>query len=186
MNVIVPERRYTPEDLLSMSHGPRFELIDGRLVEKPMGARSALVVQNVNRTLDNHALAHQLGRVYPSNCGYQCFPWAPSHVRLPDGSFVRKGRLPNDEPPDGHMRIAPDLAHEVVSPNDLAEEIEERVSDLLRAGVSLVWVFYPRSRNVYVYRQGGGAQRLTAADELSGEDVLPGFRCRVEDLFAGA
>lgn len=185
MNVIVPERRYSPEDLLSMTDGPRFELIDGRLLERNVGAKASWIAQNVNSALDRQARENNQGFVFAPDCGYQCFPWAPSQVRYPDGTFVRKGRLPNDEIPDGHMRIPPDLAHEVISPNNLAEEVEERVSDLLRAGVALVWVFYPRSRTVYVYRQGGSAQRLTATDELSGEDVLLGFRCRVEDLFAG-
>lgn len=186
MNLLTRPERFTAEDLLAMPDGHRFELIDGQLLKRAMGAKSSRTAQNVNFELERHARENKTGLVFAPDCGYQIFSWAPNQVRYPDGSFVPKGRLPNDEPPDGHMRIAPDLAHEVVSPNDLAEEIEERVSDLLRAGVSLVWVFYPRSRNVYVYRQGGSALRLAAADELSGEDVLPGFRCRVEDLFAGA
>lgn len=72
----------------------------------------------------------------------------------------------------------------VVSPNDLAEEIEARVDDYLRVGVQQVWVLYPGRKSVYVYRHDGTARRLTITDDLSGETVPPGFACRVADLFA--
>lgn len=83
------------------------------------------------------------------------------------------------------MQIPPDLALEVISPNDVAEQMEIRIVDLLGAGVQLLWVIYPATRTVYVFRQGGTVARLSEADSLSGEDVLPGFSCRVSELFVG-
>jgi Uma2 family endonuclease len=173
------------EDFPELQDKHGYELINGQWVEKNMGAQAGRVVQIVNRRVDNHADACGLGLVFSSDAGYQIFADKPNRVRKPDGSFIRRGRLPDDKPPRGHLRIPPDLAIEVISPNDLAEDIEERVTDFLQAGTKLLWVFYPSTRTVYVFRQGSSMSRLTASDELNGEDVLPGFVCRVEELFAG-
>ena len=175
----------TPEELLDLRDQHGYEWIDGQLVEKNMGAQSGRVVQIVNRHIDVYAETHQLGLVFPPDTGYRIFANKPKRVRKPDGSFIRRGRLPDDKPPRGYILIPPDLVIEGISPNDLAEDIDERVTDFLSAGTKLMWVFYPSTRTVYVLRQGTGMSCLTAADELSGEDVLPGFACRVEELFAG-
>ncbi len=79
--------------------------------------------------------------------------------------------------------IAPALAVEVVSPNDLAYEIDKNVEEFFAAGTQLVWVINPVIQTVRVYRLNGPGVILRAEDELTGEDVLPGFRCRVGDLF---
>src|SRR5260370_1012880 len=112
------ETRYTPEDLLNMEDEGRFDLVDGRLVEKPMGAESSSIGLAVMSLVRQHAHNHGLGLVFGSNCGYQIFKDNPDRVRYPDGSFICHGRLPNDKPPKGHIRIPPDLALEVISPND--------------------------------------------------------------------
>ncbi|MEX0819029.1 MAG: Uma2 family endonuclease, partial [Pirellulaceae bacterium] len=91
--------------------------------------------------------------------------------------------LENDEPPVGHIRIAPDLAIEVVSPNDLAVYIDGKIDEYLQAGVRLIWVVYPETKHVLIYRAGTTVQRLGVEDELSGEDVLPGFRLAISKIF---
>ena len=82
--------------------------------------------------------------------------------------------------------VAPDLAVEVASPNDLGRELRVKVEEYLRAGVRLVWLVDPETRSIEVVRADGGVARLYEQDELSGEDVLPDFRCRVAELFAPA
>ena len=162
----------------------RYEWIAGRPREKPdMGAKANRAATVLARLLDYYAAAHKLGLVFTQECGYQIFANEPKKVRKPDVSFVARGRLPNDEPPDGHMTIPPDLAVEIVSPNDLARDIESRVDDYLKAGVKLLWVLHPSARSVHVLRADGSGVRLTEAGELSGEDVVSGFTCRVADLF---
>ncbi len=84
---------------------------------------------------------------------------------------------------EGFCSIAPDLAVEVVSPNDVIEELDEKVEEYLRTGVKLVWVVHPGVKAVQVFRADGSESWLRAPDELSGEDVIPGFRCRVEAFF---
>lgn len=158
------------------------EWIDGQWVEKNLGAQASRVGLTANRLLDNYSVEHQLGLVFDSDAGYQIF--GSNRIRKPDGSFIKRGRLPNDKPPRGHIQLVPDLVHEVISPNDLAEEVDARVMDFLKAGVKLLWVIYPATRSVYVFRPGGAMSWLTEADTLTGEDVLPGFSCRVADFFA--
>lgn len=91
--------------------------------------------------------------------------------------------MPANKQPEGHCRIVPDLVAEVVSPNDYYSDVEEKAKEYLGAGVCLVWVIDPRTKTVRVHRQDGSETRLGASDELLGEEVIPGFRCRVGDLF---
>jgi Uma2 family endonuclease len=175
--------RYTPEDLLAMPDGDSYELVDGKLVERHMGARSSWVSGRVYRLLSNLCEENPLGWVWPADNGYQCFPGSPNLVRKPDVSFIRLGRLPGEELPEGFVRLAPDLAVEVISPNDLYHEVEQKVHEYLHASVRLVWVINPHLNKVRVHRADGTVTDLHATDELSGEDVVPGFRCRVGELF---
>lgn len=80
------------------------------------------------------------------------------------------------------MKVVPDLVVEVVSPNDLFHDVEEKVAEYLTAGVQLVWVVDPIAKMAYVHRQDASSDRVLANDTLSGEDVLPGFECRITDL----
>ncbi len=159
------------------------DLIDRIEKEKTMGAKSSRTGALLIYRMEAFNEAHPCGLIFGSDCGYKIFPHAPKQVRYPDVSFVGLRRLPDDQPPEGHIEIAPDLAVEVVSPNDPAEEIEERVVDYLRAGVPLVWVLYPNTRSIHVIRRGVPGRHLLEGDELQGEEVVPGFTCRVEQLF---
>ena len=105
-------QRYTPEDLLAMPDGQRFDLVDGQLVERNMGAESSWIAQQINHRLCSYAETSQPGLVLGPDCGYQIFPDDPNRVRFPDGSFIRSGHLPNDALPRGHIRVVPDLVLE--------------------------------------------------------------------------
>ncbi len=178
--------RLTLEEFAAMPGEKHFELVNGKLVEKRMGTLSNWVAGELCGRIRDHCRNHRLGWVFPET-GYECFPESPGTVRKPDVSFVRFGRLPNERLPEPWLTIAPDLAVEVISPNDLAGEVEEKVRQYLGAGVPLVWVVYPETRTVRVHRAGRGAVAdLLEKDELSGEEVVPGFRCRVSDLFPAA
>lgn len=173
----------TLEDLLSLPDAGRgYELVDGRLVEKRMGTLSSWVAGRILRILAS--LEDQgLGWVLPPDTGYQCFS-DHQQVRKPDVSFIRTGRLPNNRLPSGYCTIAPDLAVEVLSPNDRVYDIEARIADYLAAGVTLLWLVNPETRMIQVIQPDGSSVRLSEADELTGGDVLPGLRCRVADLFS--
>jgi len=87
---------------------------------------------------------------------------------------------------EGHIRIVPDLAVEVISANDLAYAVDEKVDEYETAGVQLIWIVNPEMRTVRVHRADGTVRVLPEKDELDGEHVLPGFRCRVGELFLPA
>jgi Uma2 family endonuclease len=184
MNILATKPTFTPDDLLAMPDEDRYELVAGHLVERQMGSESSYVGGRLFARLAVHCDQHTLGWVWPADTGYQCSPNTPNQVRKPDVSFVRAGRLPGGKPARGYEKLAPDLAAEVVSPNDLAEEIEQKVDDYLRAGVRLVWVLYPATKSVHVFRPDGSARRLRETDTLEGEDVVPGFTCPVAELFS--
>ncbi len=182
MNLIA-STTFTPDDLLSVPDGDLLELVDGRPVEKKMGMESSWIGGELLAILRAFCREHDLGWVLPGDAGYQCFPFAPNLVRKPDVSFIRRGRLPGDNLPAGNAKIAPDLAVEVISPNDTYYEVEQKVREYLRAGIPLVWVVNPHNRTVRVHRPGGSLTDLEEDQELTGENIVPGFRCRVGDIF---
>lgn len=184
MTVVAAKPQHTPEDLLEMPDGTGYELVDGELVERNMGAESSWIGGRIFRLLGQRGEDRGLGWALPADCGYQCFEGDPTRVRRPDASFIVLGRLPDERVPSGHVRITPDLAVEVVSPNDLFSEVQEKVVEYLDAGVRLVWLVDPRTRSVYVY-YASAVSRVQEEDELTGEDVLPGFRCRVNEFLPG-
>jgi Uma2 family endonuclease len=184
MSVAEHSALLTPDDLLAMPDGDRFELVDGHLVERYMGFLSSVIGATVIGLIRAYLQECNSGWVAGSDCGYQCFPDEPHKVRKPDVSFIALSRLPQEAMPTGFVRIAPDLAVEVISPNDLDVETDQKVEDYLHAGVKLVWVINPQSRTVLVYRADGSIVGLRDSDELTGETVLPGFRCGVSELFA--
>lgn len=180
---LVAEKIYTPEDLLSMPDGKDYELVDGHLAERNMSRLSSWVggrlLFKVNLFLEDDPI----GWAWPSDLGYECYPDSPNKVRKPDVSFIRIERMPDGPSSDGYAHIPPDLAVEVVSPNDLWHEVTAKVDEYHGAGVPMVWVIDPESRSVHVYRRGGTVSLLREGDELSGEEIIPGFRCPVASLF---
>src|SRR5205823_887193 len=114
-----------PDDLLAMPDGDKCELVNGVPVEKQMGAESGEVTSLLLAFLTVHVRQHGLGHTYDGQTGFQCFPHDPNLVRKPDIAFVATGRLADEKSPKGHIKISPDLAVEVISPNDLYEDVEE-------------------------------------------------------------
>lgn len=180
----VETNNYTPEDLLAMpDDGRSYELVDGNLVEVNVSALSNWVGGQLFRRVDDFATRTDQGLTWPPESGLQCYAAAPNRVRRADTFFVRKDRLPPDWQDQGFVRVVPDLAAEVLSPNDSAYEVDEKLQEYLEAGVRLVWIINPETRTVRIHRADGTFGWLTDRDELDGEDVLPGFRCPVRELF---
>lgn len=180
---VVTEKTYTPEDLLSMPDRKNYELVDGQLVERTMSVLSSWVGTRMSHVLEGFLDDHPMGFVWGADLGYQCFPDDPKKVRKPDVSFIRAERLPEGLTSEGYQYIPPDLAVEVVSPNHLSYEVEAKVVEYLDAGVPLIWVIDPEQRTVRIHRRDGSVSWLREKDELSGEDVVPGFRCPVAAIF---
>ena len=129
-----------------------------------------------------HIVENRLGKFFLAETGF-LLGRDPDTVRAPDISFIRKDHLPSPLPEDAYWPGAPDLAVEIVSPGDTFRELDEKVQAWLDAGAKLVWVVNPKWRSVSVYRSAADIKILTENDQLTGEDVLPGFTCRVGDIF---
>ncbi len=175
--MVLADRLYTVEDLLAMEDGDSYELDDGVLKEVPMGAESEGVAFELLRRLGNYLEGRGLGLVLPQSVGLQIFVDRPRRLPRPDGGFIKAGRLPGNRLPKGFLKIAPDMVFESISPNELAGYTMQKVEDYLSAGVRLVWVLYPETRNAIVYRLDGTTSVVPANGALDGEDVIPGFIC---------
>jgi Uma2 family endonuclease len=158
----------------------RAELVDGEVVEMaPVGGTHGEVAGNAYFELRRWAREGGRGYVLVET-GY-VLSRDPDTVRAPDVSFLSRERV--ERLPDGLVDGAPDLAVEVLSPGDAAMDVAAKVDVYLAAGCRAVWVVNPRARHVTVHTPGGASHVFRESDALAG-DYLPGFSCRVADLFA--
>ena len=184
--VAQPPRRVTPEELLLTPDNGSMELVNGLIVEKNVSRTSSFVEGNAATLFKNSPGAGGVALVYPQSMGYQCFADAPEKVRKPDVTVVRRDRVEALGREDsGYMPIVPDLAVEVISPNDVHYAVTEKIREYHAAGFPLVWVLDPSTQTLVVYPNGGDVTLLNAGDEATCESVLPDFRCKVADFFAG-
>jgi Uma2 family endonuclease len=185
----VMEKLYTAEDLWELSHSreyaeKRLELIEGELIEmSPAGGKHGGLASQMDRLVGNHVDDNDLGYVTAAETGYTLFknPDGKDTVLAPDVGFVRKDRLPEGLP-DGYVPLAPDLAVEVVSPNDSAAEIHNKVMKYLKYGTRLVWVLYFDTESAVAYN-ASGAQVIDVEGTLDGGDVVPGLKIPMRKLF---
>ena len=183
MSTVAEKIDYTVDEFFALPDHELYELADGQLVEVNVSNLSVWVAKRICTRLDNHCAPLDIGEVFGADAYYACFPDQRRHARKPDVSFVRKERLPANWLEQGYFRIHPDLAVEVVSPGDTSYEVDEKINEFLDAGVPLVWEINPEERIVFVHRGDRPILKLKEADTLDGDDVIPGFTCRVGDLF---
>jgi Uma2 family endonuclease len=188
--MIATTRSLTAEDLWRRpDDGMRHELVRGELrTVAPCGGEHGAVGTNLVVALGAYVKSRKLGTVLTGDVGF-IIARDPDTVRAPDVAFVRRERIPASGIPTKFWPGAPDLAVEVVSPSDTLNEVEENVHEWLGAGAALVWVANPRRRTVTVYRSPTTAAVLTATildaeQNLEGEDIVPGFRLPVAEIFA--
>jgi Uma2 family endonuclease len=177
---------FTADQLLQMpKDGFRYELVSGELTKMaPAGLEHGIVGGSLHARLGHYVLENRLGVVPSSDTGFRLSS-DPDTVLAPDVAFISAQRYRAVEDKEGFFEGAPDLAVEVVSPSDTPSEVAEKVNEWLAAGTRIVWVLKPARRTATVYRSATDIKTLTERDELDGEDVVPGFRCRVGDLFQG-
>lgn len=159
------------------------ELIDGRVVRTPSaGTRASSVTAALIALLGEYERAAGSVHVFTSSLALHLFPSRPDYFRRADASVVLRSRFDRGLA-DDELRAAPDMVAEVVGPATFASSLDEKVSDYLSAGVRMIWVVYPDTRRVMVFRPGEPVLRLTPGMSLSGFDVLPGFSNRAGKLF---
>lgn len=183
MTTATKTRPMTADELLDMpDDGFRYELVRGELIKmspaSPFHSECALTM---GASLIMHADANRLGRTYGADMGFEL---ASNHVRAPDMSFVRAERVraaPRDA--RGFFPGPPDLAVEVISPNDRYGEVDEKVAEWLDAGTLAVVVVNPRNLTVKIHRPRADVVDLNVDDVLEVQDVVPGWRMPVAAIF---
>ena len=156
-----------------------YEIVDGQPEAKARaGARHGSVIMRLGARLEMHVEQHQLGGIYSPDTTFQI----GRNERLPDLAFVSAARIPEDGEPEGIWPLAPDLAIEVISPNDLWEKVQSKVQEYCAAGVRQVWLVSWQQRTVSIYDSPTHVTILTEDDTLTGAALLPGFCCRVSEI----
>lgn len=177
------QKLMTAEELFDMpDDGMDHELVRGELRTMPSpGFRHEETAAILILRFGPFVIEHELGRIV-GGPGFR-LERSPDTVRAPDFAFIAAGRIPDDVSPAGYLDFAPDLVVEVVSPSDRATDVQEKVEQWLQADARMVLLLYPATRSMAVYRSPSDIRLLGRDDVFDGGDVLPGFSCRVSDLF---
>jgi Uma2 family endonuclease len=180
----VEPRLMTADELLRLpDDGRRHELIAGELTTMaPAGWEHGDVTSVFDGSLGHYVRSHRLGRVVSGEPGF-LLEHDPDTVRAPDVAFVSRERVRAAGRVRGYWPGAPDLAVEVISPNDLYTEVDEKVATWLEHGTRLVLVVNPRRRTVAVHQPGQPVRILSQDEVVEGGEVVPGWSLRVGDLF---
>jgi Uma2 family endonuclease len=172
------------EQLMAMPTDEPWEVWEGELREVPAAGFDASALAGwICYLLLTFVKPRNLGVVTTADGSY-ILSYDPLTIVVPDVAFVRSSRLPAGPRPKGYAPFAPDLAIEVRSPTDRRADIDDKLAHYRRAGVPLVWWVDPAQRRVEVYRRGLLVAELGEGNVLDGEDILPGFRLPVAEIFA--
>ena len=174
----------TAEDLWKIvANGSRYELSRGELVPMtPVGLQHSWIVARLGMFLTRYVIEKRLGIVGMEG-GFK-LERDPDTLRAPDIHFVSKARIEKEGITQKFADFPPDLAIEVLSPEDTASEVQKKVEEYLAGGVRLIWVVEPATKTVTAYRSHQDVKVFTEDQELEGGDVIPGFRIRVVEIFA--
>lgn len=175
----------TADDLLAlpMGMGKRYELVLGELrVMSPGGWRHGNVISNLHGLLESFVRQHDLGMMFGAETGFR-LTRNPDTVRAPDIAFVAKSRIPDVMPQEAFWPGAPNLVVEVLSPDDRAGEVDEKIEAWLTAGCDAVWIVDPKLRSVTVYQSDNQVAVHGVGHTLDGCTVVPGFSCSIHELF---
>lgn len=170
----------TEADLLRLDRDKRLcELIDGTLVEKPVGYWEGIIAINLATILANFVNPRGLGAVSGPDSTMRM---RSGRVRLPDVAYVSKDRLPKTR--SAIPSLAPDLAVEILSESNTASEMAMKLAEYFQSGTRLVWIIDPGPRTVAIYQQPDAVSATRGElDHLDGGDVLSGLQFPVVELF---
>jgi Uma2 family endonuclease len=180
-----PPGTATEDDLIALleaSNKRLCELVDGVLVEKPMGYKEAILAGAILQLLWNYLEEHDLGLPAGADGPIR---FRMGLVRIPDVSFISWKRLPRDEAPEEAISpVIPSLAIEVLSKSNTPREIALKLEEYFRAGVLLAWVIDPKTQTAVAYTSPTKKRHIGKDQALTGGRVLPGFKLSLKDLFA--
>lgn len=172
----------TGAELAELGNLGRCELIEGRIVSMaPTGDEHGGYEGNLYYVLRSFVDRHNLGKVRVGEVGIY-IRRNPDTVRGADALFISHERYAQKKSA-GYLDVAPELVVEILSPHDSWSEVTQKLRDYFAIGVQLVWVVDPQARMVFAYRSMTEIREFTAADDLPGDEILPGFSVKVAELF---
>lgn len=179
-----PPGTATVADVIRLIDGDQkcaVELVNGTLVEKPMGLRESQIAIEVSNRIYNFQKPRQLGVVTGE---HGTIRMVLGNVRIPDVAFFRRSALPDGcLPSEPAPQLAPALAVEVLSASNTEEEMRIKVREYFESGVELVWMLDPQLETLRAYDAPERFRQLTRDEVVDAGNVLPGFSVRVGDLF---
>ena len=179
--MVLSEQTLTVDAFWEHYAGQLYELINGKVVKmSPTGYLHGSIARRVAAILGAHVDSKQLGDVVGAETGFQL---SEKTMRGADAAFIGNEKLGKISNPDKYLPFAPDIAIEVVSPNDTASEIKAKVSMYLKADTPLVWIVYPKEKEIVVHLPDNTSYTLTESDMLDGGDLLPEFSVQVSAFF---
>ncbi len=164
---------------LALDDDLNYEIVDGEKEVKMAGAKHDEICAQITGELFNYLKVNKIGKIYSSNTTFQI----GENERMPDVAFVFAARIPETGTPASKWEIPPDLAIEVISPTDVWDKVNRKVREYFAAGVQQVWLVSQQEEEVMIYDSPTQIRVVTADQELTSEALLPGFKCRVADLF---
>jgi Uma2 family endonuclease len=177
------ERLVTGEELARMGDVGRCELVDGRIVPmSPTGYQHGEIEARIAEALSTFVRPRKLGRVLTGEVGLYTRR-DPDRVRGADVIFISAAAYARRTPGLAYLDVAPEIVVEVLSPEDRAVDVNQKLREYFAIGVGQVWVADPQARVLTVHLTPTDARELSGAERLSGGDVLPGFELDVASLF---
>ena len=174
-----PGMPITEDELMRLPRdGRKWEMEDGRLTAQPTSIKHEEIAINLILMLG----AFSRGRGILTG-GQGGFRMKDGNVRAPDVSYTRKERFPGGHAPETFGDLAPDLCVEIISPSERRGQMSRKVREYFDTGAVQVWHIFPERQEVVVCTSPTDVQTLGADSFLDAGGLLPGFSCRVADLF---
>jgi Uma2 family endonuclease len=175
------------DELLKVSRdNPDFRFERNRfgklIIMSPTGSSTGEKNSSLLIQVGNWNLSTKKGKVFDSSTG---FKFSDGAVRSPDVSWIELSRWREltQEQQDKFAPIDPDFVIELKSPTDKLFELQQKMSEYRSCGVRLGWLINPTQKQVEIYRHGQNKEVLDHPSNLSGEDVLPGLKVDLTDIF---
>lgn len=183
LSPVTERKKWTEAELQALpDDGFNYEVVDGELQMSPKNSpEHGFICTELSFALNAHVKRQKLGAVFDSSTGF----WMENeNCRAPDISFVSKEQLRRlKRPANSFFRFAPDLAIEVLSPNNTRAEIQERLRDFFSSGTKLAWIIDPEAKSAEICYSLEKRRLVGPNGELNGEEVVPGFQIKLSELF---